>query len=69
MNGSELYIDKTVKITFGENWAIPSATYVYEGFDPHGHWVRSKSGRQRYLQNIDVAAIEIVEATMQEEAY
>lgn len=69
MNGSELYIDKTVKITFTEHWPIESASYTYNGFDPAGHWVTSKAGRQRYLMNHDVALIEIIDTDADEGQY
>lgn len=29
------------------NWPISQATYVYEGCDESGHWVRRKDGVQR----------------------
>jgi hypothetical protein len=39
------------------HWPIHKATYIYEGRDETGWWVRRKDGVQRYFAREDVVAI------------
>jgi hypothetical protein len=64
-----MWIDKLVKVTFTDHWPITSAVYRYEGHDSGGIWVRSKSGRQRYLAKVDVALIEAADVEAHEGEY
>lgn len=41
-------VGKKVKVTF-RNWPIPHATYVYEGRDETGYFLRRKDGTQRHM--------------------
>lgn len=49
-----------VVVTFDTTrWPIHKATYVYEGFDETGHFLRRKDGVQRHMLFEDVQGIEL----------
>lgn len=48
---------KKVLVTFGPSWPVDKATYVYEGADETGYFLRRKDGVQRHMLREDVAEI------------
>lgn len=51
---------KKVLVTFdGNRWPVDKATYVYEGADETGYWLRRKDGVQRHMLREDVVGIEL----------
>lgn len=54
-------VGKKVKVHFNpETWPISSATYIYEGRDETGHFLRRSDGVQRHMRFTDVLHIEPV---------
>lgn len=59
-----------VLVEFDTNrWPIAKATYVYEGHDGAGYWVRRQDGVQRYFLREDVVAITPVVEDVAESPY
>lgn len=63
-------VGKKVKVSFDTGrWPIASATYVYEGQDETGYWLRRKDGVQRHMEFADVIGIEPVDEDIAEGEY
>jgi hypothetical protein len=58
-------VGKKVKVTF-TNWPVSSATYVYEGHDEKGYWLRRKDGVQRHFSYEYVVSVEPAEDDIEE---
>lgn len=55
-------VGKRVVVTFVPGrWPVGRATYVYEGYDETGHWLRRKDGVQRHMDYGDVATVKLAE--------
>lgn len=57
---TESLVGKLVVVEFNTSrWPIHKATYVYEGHDEKGYWVRRKDGVQRYFERADIIGISL----------
>lgn len=57
---SESLVGKRVLVEFDTNrWPIHKATYIFEGQDQDGYWLRRKDGTQRYFLRADIASISL----------
>lgn len=55
-------VGKKVLVEFNANtWPIRQATYIYEGRDERGYWLRRKDGVQRFFHRADIVRITPVE--------
>lgn len=55
---SQDLVGKRVLVEFDTSrWPVHKATYIYEGHDAKGYWVRRKDGVQRYFLREDIASI------------
>jgi hypothetical protein len=53
---------RKVRVTFDTNrWPVHHGTYVYEGRDEVGYWLRRADGVQRHFEYADVAEIQVVD--------
>lgn len=54
-------VGRKVKVTFDTtSWPVHHGTYIYEGYDETGHFVRRADGVQRHFEFGDVQHIELI---------
>lgn len=53
-------VGKKVKVTFDTtSWPVHHGTYIYEGHDEKGYWLRRSDGVQRHMLFGDVTEIRL----------